>query len=565
MAQFGVGIRITTSGTGAARGLAGVARQARQAAQSSQRAGRGINLLAGGMVNLRRALGAFPRAASRSFQGIRTLSGEIFSLRNAVLAAMTTVAGGALLDKLIGSNAAIESRNIGMASTIQANLEFRDSLGRVLDAQGQLNASLTVGAKVFERFRNSTIENVGTSTEMVELFNASLNAGLSGGKSIDQIAGLAEDATTLMHVIGNDLAQASNDINFILSGQAGAENRTWRALRAQIGLTAEAFNSLPASERFDRLAAAIRRFATPEVQQKYARSWAGLTSSLQEYIDRFATAFGGPLFEFFKSQLGTAIDYLTANRASIEATAKALGEGLVNAIKAVVGFGRRAIEFYKEHKAVIDGLVIGGGIILAARQMAMLATAIRTVTVAGLIFIRTNPWMAAFSLLAMAIGLVITHWDVLMAGFKLFTSTLGPKLANAWDRVKISFNQMGLSLIRKAQENPVLNWLFGGKLKAAEIKLKANVEGLEAQIAMRDLEIARKNLEAMAANPSDARAQYSASRLLARQETTVSVTQTIVTSDPQAAAEKANQGVKRAVQAGQNPGRLGQPLTSQPR
>lgn len=555
MAQFGVGIRITTSGTGAARGLAGVARQARQAAQSSQRAGRGINLLAGGMVNLRRALGAFPRAASRSFQGIRTLTREIFSLRNAVLAAMTTVAGGALFDKLIGSNAAIESRNIGMASTIQANLEFRDSLGRVLDAQGQLNASLTVGAKVFERFRNSAIENVGTSTEMVELFNASLNAGLSGGKSIDQIAGLAEDATTLMHVIGNDLAQASNDINFILSGQAGAENRTWRALRAQIGLTAEAFNSLPASERFDRLAAAIRRFATPEVQQKYARSWAGLTSSLQEYIDRFATAFGGPLFEFFKSQLGTAIDYLTANRASIEATAKALGEGLVNAIKAVVGFGRRAIEFYRNNKAVIDTLATGvaaltvGFYALRAAQILLMATPI------GLLFTA-----AAF-----ALGLLIRNWDTIVAGFEYFTSTLGPKLANAWDRVKISFNQMGLSLIRKAQENPVLNWLFGGKLKAAEIKLKASVEGLEAQVAIRDLEIARKNLEAMAANPSDARAQYSASRLLARQETTVSVTQTIVTSDPQAAAEKANQGVKRAVQAGQNPGRLGQPLTSQPR
>jgi hypothetical protein len=556
MAQFGVGIRITTSGTGAARGLAGVARQARQVAQSSQRAGRGINLLAGGMANLGRTMGAIPQAASRSFQGMRTLIGQVFSLRNAVLAAMTTVAGGALFDKLIGSNAAIESRNIGMASTIQANLEFRDSLGRVLDAQGQLDASLAVGTKVFERFRSSAIDNVGTSTEMIELFNASLNAGLSGGKSIEQIAGLAEDATTLMHVIGNDLAQASNDINFILSGQAGAENRTWRALRAQVGLTAEAFNALPASERFDRLAAAIRRFATPEVQQKYARSWEGLTSSLQEYITRTATAFGGPLFEFFKSQLGTVIDYLTANRASIEATAKALGEGLVGGIKAVVSFGRQAIGFYRNNKAVIDTLATGivaltvGFYALRAAQILLAATPI------GLLFTA-----AAF-----ALGLLIRNWDTIVAGFKGFVSTLGPKLAKAWAMVKIGFNAMGLFLVRKAQENPVLNWLFGGKLKAAEIKLKANIEGLRNEVALQDQIIARAELEAQAANPSDARAQYSASRLLARQgETTVSVTQTIVTSDPQAAADKANQGIRRAVQAGQNPGRLGQPLTSQPR
>lgn len=556
MAQFGVGIRITTSGTGVARGLAGVARQARQAAQSSQRAGRGINLLAGGMANLGRALGAFPRAASRSFQGVRSLTGEIFNLRNAVLATLTTVAGGTLFDKLIGSNAAIESRNIGMASTIQANLEFRDSLGRVLDAQGQLDAGLAVGTKVFERFRKSAIDNVGTSTEMIELFNASLNSGLSGGKSIEQIAGLAEDATTLMHVIGNDLAQASNDINFILSGQAGAENRTWRALRAQIGLTAEAFNALPASERFDRLGAAIRRFATPEVQRKYARSWEGLTSSLQEYLDRFAAAFGGPLFEFFKSQLGTAIDYLTANRAAIEATARALGEGLVNGIKAVVGFGRQAIGFYRDNKAVIDTLATGVVALTAAIYGLRAAQILLAATPIGLVFTA-----AAF-----ALGLLIRNWDTLVAGFKGFTSTLGPKLANAWDRIKVGFNQVGLSLIRQAQDNPILNWLFGGKLKAAEIKLRANVEVLEQSIAARDAQIARAELEAQAAKPADARAQYSASRLLARQgETNVSVTQTIVTSDPQAAAEKANQGIRRAVQAGQNPGRLGQPLTSQPR
>jgi hypothetical protein len=286
----------------------------------------------------------------------RDMVGNLFSLKNAVIGVLAVAAGGSLFEKLIGSNAKLQSQQLGLAATLNANLVLRDAkTGKELTGGAGFMAAQKVSKDLQKQFEKDALTAPGSSSELAMIFQSGLNPALQAGKSVDEMRIIAKEAMTFSKIIGNDIPQAARDIQLLFNGTAGMDNRTWQMIGTTVGLTAEQFNKLPRAERFDRLKKAMQQFATTDVINAYAGSWDGLTSSMGDLIDQTTRTIGAPVFRELSGLLKEAVTWMTnpANKAGIDAFAKSLGLGIVGAVRLVVRVVPQMYEWFKKAFAFI--------------------------------------------------------------------------------------------------------------------------------------------------------------------------------------------------------------------
>jgi hypothetical protein len=594
-----VGVKLSVSGgntSGALRGVAASARGLRSSATGATAGLRGLNLMqtmttrGAGLAS--RGLSAVGRTARASVGMVGGLTRSLFSLQGVLAGVAALAVGGSLFDKLIGGNAQLQSQQLGLAATIGANLKFVDSQGRVLKSGEAFQKSMAISSQMVEQFRQDALKAPGSSQDLIQLFQGAVNPALSAGKSLPEIRKITNEALTFAKVIGNDIPQASRDLQLLLTGNAGMDNRTWQLLASSVGYTAEQFNKLPAPERFRLLSGAFREFATPEVVEAYANSWDGLTSSLGDLIDQTLLVVGGPVFKELSKLIKDAVGYLSdpKNKAEIAAFARGLGVGLADGIRTVVGVGRTLISWFTSGKANLEpfmALLVSVGTFLSAKlgptvtffgevfsgAFELVSTWFREnqpaineawsgfMEIAGAIL---NVTIMAGGFIALGLGAIITAIGMAVVSvlsrvraWAAFMGTLPERLAIGFERIKLAFFRMGLGLLENAKKNPILGFLFGltGIDKAIAALSKA-ADQMDRALGQRE---ARVQLQQEAADPSNERRQYQASRLLGVMDGGVNVTvnQQIMSSDPQAAGAASARGTGRAVKGAVSSGRTG--------
>lgn len=531
--------------------------------------------------------------ARSSMGAVGGLTRGLFSLQGVIAGVAALAVGGTLFDKLIGSNADLQSQQLGMAATLGANLDFVDSQGKVLDSTKSFAAAMRVSTRMTEEFEKAALKLPGSSDELAQLFSMALAPGSGAGKSVQEIQRLSGEAMTFAKIIQNDIPQASRDLQGILTGgNIGTDNKTWLLLNKNIGMTVEQFKALPEGERFDALSRAFRRFATPEVVKAYASSWEGLSSSFGDIINKGLRLVGGPIFGELSKMLGQAVDYLSdpKNEQTIRAFATELGQNLASGIRTLVQVGGQFLKWLSSvnfSSAVDTGKEFWGFLV---KLWNVLSSSIVPVfeyfqgLFAGFIEYANDGTEGAVSLTDgflgfaqglitvigyvagfIALGLTVTVYSIgkavlwLVAAWQRFAAFMGTvpeRIAIGFERIKLAFFRMGLGLLENAKKNPILGFLFGltGIDKAIGALSKA-ADQMDRVLGQRET---RVKLQQQAADPTNQRLQYQASRLLALGDSPleVNVTQNITSSDPEAAGAAAARGVGRAVKTAKG-GRTG--------
>lgn len=561
MANYNLGIRVSSTGNAAARQLAGYGTTVANTGRAATTSSRGLNLFQRtlGQVNrmtipVRASIGGIGSgldSLSRFGQNATTQMGRLtagFRSQYAAVAGLVALlTGGSLIGGMIGLNKELQNQELSMAAIINANMRFKDSQGNVVDAQKQFQLSMEASRAMVERFQKDAITSPGTSRDLAEIFTVAVNPALQAGASLERIAELSNLAITTAKITNVDIPQASRDIMQMLTGNAGLEVLLFRQLRAQIGLTAKEFNQLPAPERLERLEKAMRKFATPDAVNAYARSIDGLQSSMQEYLELFLRAFGAPLAREYQKYLGMSVDYLTKNRDVLLENATAYGEKLVQGIKDVVALGRDIMQFYTDNKREIDGFAIGIGSIIVLTNSWRVAQ----ILLNGAMLL--NPYAATLAGLALLVGQIITHWDMLR------NSAL-----NAIDEIIIKIAELtpflrGLAFIPGMSGlNPILAELEIQGAQASDRMLNRFAPNMLENAGANANQNAVNTIGNNLANPFMSTMPTAQTQQVAQPgitnpfygklgDTNVQVSQNITSSDPVAAGNAAARGIQNAM------------------
>jgi hypothetical protein len=517
----------------------------------------GVGLLSYSWKTFRAGLTNLPQLGSRltgfftnTRSSLQSFGKSLFSLQGLLAGVGIALSAGAFYNGLIGTNAALEQQSLSMSGVLNANLVFRDSTGQLLGPQESFQKSLLVSQDLMAKFRKDAIFSVGTSQDLIDVATLAMQPVLSAGGTLDTVRSIANDAVSVGKVAGIDASQSSRDIMQILGGNAGIEVATFRFLKPFLGDT-ETFNKLTAPERLAKLQTAMKQFATPELIAAQANSWSGLTSSLSEYLNLFVTTAGTKLFEKVKAGALTVVTFLTNNYDKFVAIAERVGNGIARAfdrVKPVMNFFINTFDKVNQFmqanpvlaNQVTDGLTALAGVvgILTVGAAAFMGLGLGTILVgiglasnkvaAGAAYLH-SAWLEAGG----GVQGVLTVLKNAFEGLSIVT-------ANFFDNLKLSFFTTVRDIGRQIESTPFIGKFLG--FTGDQLGLSS---ALDSQIAMLN-------------NNINARGGSTWSP-------TISIQNTISTTDPQAAADAVNRTTERAVQKSVPTERLGTSLTLQPR
>ena len=219
-------------------------------------------------------------------------------------------------ESLIVFNAEMESTQIGLA-TVRAGATgtpFADALG--------------IAAEEFKEIRKLSLDTAATGKQLFEIYQGALGAVLGMGKGLkdaQQISFLTSIAASALRV---DFAQASRDLNMMLSGRAGMDVRLFQNLRTSgfIKQTAEEFNKIMLQnpqKGFAILKEALEK--TRPAAEAYGKSWEGLTSTFADFTQIFQGALGKGIFEAIKARLTEINAFFKRHETQITETMTQLG------------------------------------------------------------------------------------------------------------------------------------------------------------------------------------------------------------------------------------------------
>lgn len=283
----------------------------------------------------------------------------------AAAAVAAGVAGvGALYHGVVQLNAQAEETGIAIAGMLNAGGATRN-----FEAAMRLSDSLIL------RMREHARDLPGEFEDLQNLFQGGLMGGLNAGKSTTEIEALSSRMMAVTQALRIDSQQAGRDFAMMLEGRAGAQVATFTRLRGQIGLTAEQFNALSASERFDRISRALNGF-DPMIR-RFGSSWAAVSSTFKDTLTTFLRTATAPLFDRARDGLSSVNDWLEHNRDKVQRIASIISDRLVRGFDTLVERGRQLYDFLRNLSLqhVLDQVQrIGGGMLTARAGLGLMSS-----------------------------------------------------------------------------------------------------------------------------------------------------------------------------------------------
>jgi hypothetical protein len=269
-------------------------------------------------------------------------------------------------DALIGANERLNAQllssqtNLASSSRIfSGGEEITDPTAKIQASQGQLRAAL-------KQIEADTQSLVGvTSAQVNELFQITLTNAAALNEQSKQFPDAISAATSLtkgwaasLKVVGVPLFQARQEINSILKGQID-QNST---LAKNLNITDKMVEQWRSQGILvDELNKRLNTFVAGNAIA--ARSIEGISSNIQDLIERIGRTSGEPLLEPLIDVLADIERYLKINEAGITAFFRGLADGGAQAIDSLDKF-EPTFKFLE--RAIADLSVVAGTLFQAA-------------------------------------------------------------------------------------------------------------------------------------------------------------------------------------------------------
>lgn len=248
----------------------------------------------------------------------------------------------------------------GIFSTLNPDQGFLRSLDRARNLMG--------------KFRDASIKSPATSAQFQEVFQEAAPALGGMGLSNDKLSQFISRAVpAALAFSGGDYGQAGRDINQLLSGNFGTDNRTFNPMRKRLlALTGakdtSQFNAIAKADPA-RVFSAVEKVLEQmdDVNSAYAGMFDGLISSSTEYLTRFGKAFTSDVYERIKGELADLVQWFEQNEKMVTAVADAVGKRLGDAFGLLARLTRMILNN-------MEGIAVIAGI-LAAKKLGGIAAA----------------------------------------------------------------------------------------------------------------------------------------------------------------------------------------------
>lgn len=242
----------------------------------------------------------------RANRGTNEFKEAVAGLRNQILALGTALIG---LDKLkdfvntgVEVNKTLETTRLGIAGIVTSQSELRDSQGDVLEGQEAFNAATVIASDQLKKLKVDSLSTVSTFGELKDAFQAAISPGLSAGLDLDQIRNLTKEIAIATKSIGLATNQIAQETRAILTGDIDMNAQ----LARNLGLTSEMVARWKEQGTLaQELEKRLRGFVL--AGDATAKSWAGVTSNMQEAYETLAGLATAGFFEEIKSKLNDAL------------------------------------------------------------------------------------------------------------------------------------------------------------------------------------------------------------------------------------------------------------------
>ena len=254
-----------------------------------------------------------------------------------LLSTMKVVAAGAALGFgfrvgkkwLIDYNAQMDGAKIKMQTLL--------ALGKKTDFASQFEQA---GSLVKQMTKDAAV-GVGTTQDYVEFAGEITKPLLDAGASMEQLTRLTKLGVTASKAFGMEGAVAGRDIQQMLMGNIKNVDRLPKLLGVASDKWNEMFRDKGPQYALRELEKVLDTKQMNDAATAYGKSWEGVTSTLEDNLQRTLGKVGLPLMELLSQEVKAMNDYFEKNPRKVEQFIKKAGKALVDGfgmVKDVVGF-----------------------------------------------------------------------------------------------------------------------------------------------------------------------------------------------------------------------------------
>lgn len=306
--------------------------------------------------------------AERKVSRVASAFGRLWDQAKWIVGGGLALGAGLGIKKMTELGVQAEKAKISIAGTFQV----------LSDEAGSFNQQLERADDLFQRFSKRSIESPASRKEFRQLFQGVAPAvgGLDIGN--EQLAQFAQRSVgAAVAFTGQDFQQAGRDLRRILKGRAGAQVKTFQALKKPLlksmGVqNVEEFNKLAEAnpgETFRALNRVLKK--TDPMLEEFKNSTAGLFATAKELVNRGLLKAWAGFGDAIRDELDSFIGWFQTNKGIIKETARVMGDRLGDALQGLVDLGQSAWRNLDKVKEVLGSIaVMEVGRLLGGKRLA---------------------------------------------------------------------------------------------------------------------------------------------------------------------------------------------------
>lgn len=239
--------------------------------------------------------------------------------------------------------------------------------------------SFTLTTDLIKQMRQAALDTPAGFDDIQRSFRDIAVPARMAGSSYKDIIDMSSSMSTLNKVLGFDEGVVSRDVQQLLRGDIGdVQTPMLRAIRLELQ---KKFKEGKQPEMLKMIRGALT--IDPEMQRVFENSPEGRISQMRDEWEMFKAEAGSPVLAWINDELKKALDYIRANRDEVKRWAKALGEGVVDALKWI----KDALKWVIDNREDIIGwakwLASAAGLAVIASTISSIVGGLRTIISLG--------------------------------------------------------------------------------------------------------------------------------------------------------------------------------------
>jgi hypothetical protein len=320
-----------------------------------------------------------------------------------------------------------ETQQLALRAILSEQATITDATGKEITGRAALNSLTGVATEQWAKMQQASLAVVGTTADLMQLYEGILPFAARLGATMDDVQGLAKDTAVAAKLMGISFQDARSAIVSILQGRALTRNKLVGAL----GFTKEELSGLKgSSELLNVLKARLDSFA--EASDEAQNTIAALSESVKDYIGIIAQGFTKPFTDAFRR----IVVGLTDANSSFSLFSKTVnGLQIRPELQAFIDFASHAItgalqplvEYGKELKKLSAGEI--------EQWVMALQQAVKTALDLAIVLTKLTVTVADFTARnSLAIEWLLKYGTILLFGFSAAT-----KFSSAATALAVSF------------------------------------------------------------------------------------------------------------------------------